>query len=1477
MKVRPRFWIISIIAIIVLAGCFVLAVQPSARASLTQTGPVDPYTGFPFWYQYGQDNPETGDKKMRLELCVAGPECFANLPDPAKRANVPDNFPEEAFYFSSNAIINNVRAAGSPSSGRATLTMATEAAFLNGPPTLKQQITFNRLRVVVSGGLVPGKEYTFTHPYGVEKFTADSNGSIKPNMATEDTGCVATPCNFSNIPAPGGRIGPWITWDTFGNPDPALAPPAGYIGDGATPHRIKGTATDFFQIEGEGFSEPVTTNLFVVSGKLAVQKVVVTPYTGLYNTGPKVSIVASDYNLTTYYTLDGSDPLDALNPERKTYSIPVEIPFVQKQKVDTTLRFGVVDSAGNTVQTGTEVYTIDNLPPVITATPNGNDWNSKGPLKVTLTSNDPEATIYYTTDGTNPVITGPGASQNCTPCSIDFKWHGTYNVRFVGVDKAGNVSQVGNETYDVTIEQFILGKNVKSNSYPLWFEDKTGLRLGQCLDLSRGCLTGLPDPNKAPSITDAATSNFPDEWFYYNARAEMDAGNGGRARLVLATEGAFSSADGMPAAGQQILFNRIRVVIKGVAPGEKYTVTHPYGVENFVADARGQIAYTEDLGCMAGPCGNFEQASVGRLGPWLKWDNSEPQAPQGTVGDGITPHKVAGSPHGNNFFRVEGKNAGGNGVDKIETDLFVVIGLDYQLEAKAYPSGGVFNSNQSITLQANDPDATVYYTDNGEDPKGGMAKTFDPNNPVSIEGNTSRANTVTLKFAAKDLRGQWSEVRTETYTINAQKLTASVTPAGKVYNAPVNVVLATPNEGTTIYYTLNGSDPANPSNSARKVYSNPIAIDRISEGANAGMTMLKFMVQDLSGNRSDTYNETYLIASGANANSPVNGATGFPVSYTDKTGLKLGLCTQSGPCFGPSPDPTRTPSVPANFASETFYFAANAALTTPGGGRGLLVLATEAAFAPPAVPAAGQQITFNRIRAKITGLKPNTVYRLKHPYGEMQVQTDAKGILNYNQDIGCGGPPCNFGQLWDSSIKSWLRWDPNVAPAAPAGFIGDGATPHKVVGSPTGNNFFLLEERVAGGAFNEVARTDEFVIQGQLAKLETYASPLGGVSSSTGPVALVATEPEAKIYYSLNGSNPDIEYSDTTRITLPANATTTLKYRAVLGSVSTPVYKEVYTVDSVAPVVSVTPDSGLLPAGQKVTVSSSKPGKIFYTTDASNPTLGTNAARKEYTAPLSPPATTTYNFAAQDLAGNWSEVVTKTYTIPAAEDRTAPVARAAVVNWTPTFTRTTLSSGGVPVRVSWPAATDNVKVTGYALQMQTNTAAFANVPLAAVTATEATVNLTPGSTYTFRLQASDAAGNISEWVNSAPYTLTVDQETVKAVKTSGKWTAGAVTQALGNNVLSSSVAGTRLTYSFTGTKTAWIAAKGPDRGRAEVWLDGVRVATVDLYAAGTAQGSFVAFNREGLTNANHTIEIRVLGTRNTASTGTRVDVDAFLR
>src|SRR2546423_15205322 len=215
-----------------------------------------------------------------------------------------------------------------------------------------------------------------------------------------------------------------------------------------------------------------------------------------------------------------------------------------------------------------------------------------------------------------------------------------------------------------------------ATKFPFWYQDAAGLRLGYCFD-PVNCFLGaqLPDPTKPPSVP----NNFPAEMFYWDADASMPTNNGGQAFMRLGLEAAFLPGPGV-VDGDQVTFGRIRFRLDNLQAGATYTITHPYGVDTFVAQTalRRGINATTDVGCVAAVAGvacNVSLALGSRIGPFLTWDPAvAPAPPAGYIGNFSVPHRVTGSPLGTNVFRVDGPNVGGPGVNSIQTDQFQVSG-----------------------------------------------------------------------------------------------------------------------------------------------------------------------------------------------------------------------------------------------------------------------------------------------------------------------------------------------------------------------------------------------------------------------------------------------------------------------------------------------------------------------------------------------------------------------------------------------------------------------------------------------------------------------------------------------------------------------------------------------------------------------------------------------------------------------------------
>lgn len=207
-----------------------------------------------------------------------------------------------------------------------------------------------------------------------------------------------------------------------------------------------------------------------------------------------------------------------------------------------------------------------------------------------------------------------------------------------------------------------------------------------------------------------------------------------------------------------------------------------------------------------------------------------------------------------------------------------------------------------------------------------------------------------------------------------------------------------------------------------------------------------------------------------------------------------------------------------------------------------------------------------------------------------------------------------------------------------------------------------------------------------------------------------------------------------------------------------------------------------------------------------------------------------------------------------------------------------LEPGGlVAATLSWSGADDVSGVARYELQQSVDGGAFITAALSSSTATSVSLRLAAGlRTYQFRVRAQDRVGSWSNYATGPVFKLQPRQEFSPAVTYYGAWTDAASSGAYADRVRHSAAAGAASRFRFSGGGAAWVTTSGPDRGRADVYLDGVKVASVDLYSP-TRTVRHIRYVASGLDPAVvHTLEVRSLGAKNAASTGNRVDVDAFI-
>jgi len=155
------------------------------------------------------------------------------------------------------------------------------------------------------------------------------------------------------------------------------------------------------------------------------------------------------------------------------------------------------------------------------------------------------------------------------------------------------------------------------------------------------------------------------------------------------------------------------------------------------------------------------------------------------------------------------------------------------------------------------------------------------------------------------------------------------------------------------------------------------------------------------------------------------------------------------------------------------------------------------------------------------------------------------------------------------------------------------------------------------------------------------------------------------------------------------------------------------------------------------------------------------------------------------------------------------------------------------------------------------------------------VRLTPGTACQLTLQGSDAAGLTSALTALEPTVTSTDDTASSMLTYSGAWSSRTRSGYSGGTVHFAAKHGASATFSFSGTDLAVVSSYGPDRGRAAVLVDGVRVAVVDLYRA-TRGYRQVVFQMHLPAGGEHVAVVQLLRKRNAASSGSRVDLDALI-
>jgi len=188
--------------------------------------------------------------------------------------------------------------------------------------------------------------------------------------------------------------------------------------------------------------------------------------------------------------------------------------------------------------------------------------------------------------------------------------------------------------------------------------------------------------------------------------------------------------------------------------------------------------------------------------------------------------------------------------------------------------------------------------------------------------------------------------------------------------------------------------------------------------------------------------------------------------------------------------------------------------------------------------------------------------------------------------------------------------------------------------------------------------------------------------------------------------------------------------------------------------------------------------------------------------------------------------------------------------------------------VSWTGTDAGSGVASYALQFSTDGGGYSTISNA-LTTTSTNVTLPAGHAYRFRVRATDNLGYTSAYKLGKTVHLDLFQENNGALAYSNGWTRIAHAGSSGGFVKEATVAGKKVTFTYSGVQVGFVTVTSSSNGSATIAVDGGASATVDTHAGG-AVGK-VRYVKPTPAGA-HSLVLTVSGTAGHP----KVDVDAFV-
>src|SRR5271165_3666745 len=891
---------------------------------------------------------------------------------------------------------------------------------------------------------------------------------------------------------------------------------------------------------------------------------------GTYLGTQTVSISDSTSGAAIFYTLDGTTPATSAGGSTLAYSIPITV------SASETINAIATASGYSPSAVATAAYVIKSQVAAPTFSPGAGTYSS--PQTVAISTTSPNASIYYTTNGTTPTTS---STVYTAPLTVS----------------ASETVQA------MATASGFFNSNVSSAAYTINSTQVTSINLGSGFTTGTMLLNGSSVLNGTRlRLTDGGTDEAASAW--YNTPVNIQQFNSNFNFQI--TGGTNPTADGFAFVIQGGTGTAIGPYGGGLGYGPDWS-GGPAVIPN-------SIAVKYDL---------YSNAGEGNDSTGLYTDGASPTVPaidmtssgvnlhttdifnvqmiyDGTnltmvITDTTTnasftqtwPINIPTTVGGNTaYVGFTGGTGGGTAIQEI-------IGWTMSSSAGAAatpiisPATGTYTAAQSVTITDATTGSTIYYSTDGTQPT-----TSSPKYTASF--NVSA--TTTVKAIATATGYSTSAIATSVITINPPAAaTPTFSPAGGTYTSAQSVTISDTTSGATIYYTTNGTTPTTSST----VYTAPLTVSA-SETVQAMATASGFFNSNVSSaaytinstqvtsinlgsgfttgtmllNGSSVLNGTRLRltdggtdeAASAWYNTPVNiqqfnsnfnfqitggtnpTADGFAFVIQGGTGTAIG---PYGGGLGYGPDWSGGPAVIPNSIAVKYDLYSNA-----GEGNDSTGLYTDGAS--PTVPAI--DMTSSGVNLHTTDIF------------NVQMIYDGTNLTMVITDTTTNA---SFTQTWPINIPTTVGG--NTAYVGFTGGTGGGTAIQEIIGWTMSSS--------AGAAATPII------------------SPATGTYTAAQSVTITDATTGSTIYYSTDGTQPTTSSPKYTA-SFNVSATTTVKAIATATGYSTSaIATSVITINPPAAATpTFSPAGGTYTSAQSVTISDTTSGAtIYYTTNGTTP------------------------------------------------------------------------------------------------------------------------------------------------------------------------------------------------------------------------------------------------------------------------------------